>query len=103
MKQADIAKATQGVVTESWISKFESEHRPKYPTRDQLEPLAAPLGTTLAYLLAPMRVAPLEDVLTPDARTAAESAIMNSDLTEERKAAALTIIRDLFAASEKAG
>jgi transcriptional regulator with XRE-family HTH domain len=60
LSQADIEKATDGVVKESWLSKFESAHRPKYPTREQLEPLAGPLGVDLAYLLAPMRIAPIE-------------------------------------------
>lgn len=68
MSQADLAAATGDVVTESWLQKFENKHSPKYPTREQLEPLAPALGTSLAYLMAPMRVVPIEEVTLPDWR-----------------------------------
>ena len=65
LSQADLAAATDDVVTESWLQKFENAHRPKSPTREQLEPLVEPLGTTLSYLMAPMRVSPIEDADSP--------------------------------------
>jgi len=61
LSQADLAAATGDVVTESWLQKFENGHRPKYPTRGQLEPLVEPLQTTLSYLMAPMGVIPVEE------------------------------------------
>jgi transcriptional regulator with XRE-family HTH domain len=65
LSQAELAAATGDVVTESWLQKFENAHRPKSPTREQLEPLVAPLSTTLSYLMAPMGITPIEDANSP--------------------------------------
>jgi transcriptional regulator with XRE-family HTH domain len=60
LSQAELAAATGDVVTESWLQKFENKGQPKNPTREQLAPLADPLGVDLAYLMAPMGVKPIE-------------------------------------------
>lgn len=65
LSQADVETATEGLVSESWLQKFENKQLPKYPTRDQLEPLAKPLGVPLSYLMAPMRLVPIEEVQQP--------------------------------------
>jgi transcriptional regulator with XRE-family HTH domain len=94
LSQAELAAATGEVVTESWLQKFEKKHSPKYPTRDQLEPLAAPLGTSLGYLLAPMRIAPLEAAAQNDVLRAAEDELLgNTDIPEDLRELALLALR----------
>lgn len=100
MSQADLASATGDVVTESWLQKFENAHRPKFPTREQLEPLVEPLGTTLAYLMAPMGVMPLED------RTSSKGDWIirmrdDEELTDEAKDALEQLAKQLRAVKER--
>jgi transcriptional regulator with XRE-family HTH domain len=99
LSQAELAAATGDVVTESWLQKFENAHRPKYPTREQLAPLVLPLGTTLAYLMAPMGVSPIEEASSPGDWVLRMRG--DPDLTEEAKDALEELTRQLRAVKER--
>ena len=69
MSQKDLADATDGRLSESWVQKFlGNERQPKYPTRVHLEALVDALNTkldpptSLSYVMAPMEISPIEDV-----------------------------------------
>jgi transcriptional regulator with XRE-family HTH domain len=96
MTQAELSDATGGVVSEAWIAALEKNRLKDPPDLVRLRALAGPLDVSYAYLLAPLQLAPLDEAAPADQQAAAEQAISESDLSHEKKQAALEVIRALF-------
>lgn len=81
----------------SYIGKLETSDQE--PSLELLRRLAKALDIPASVLTTPLGYIPLDEIDLADPRAEAKAAIAKSDLSEERKAAANTIIDDLFAAS----